>query len=148
MKAWGYWGISVTAVLLLGVGGCIAALNEQPEKIERTRIAGTWTGEGGARVELHANGRFEMSGIPRTAVVFGFTDPPPGDGKLSGSGTWEPVGDRDEVDEIDLSIDAGGSFEDKEFGSLEVAQSGDKPVLYFATDSDRWFGFEIRKTTK
>ncbi|MFF8835667.1 hypothetical protein [Streptomyces sp. NPDC015130] len=136
----------MTAVFLLGMGGCFAALTERPEKIERTRIAGTWTGDGGARVVLRADGRFEMSGIPRSAVHFAFSDPPSGDGRLSGSGTWEPAHDGDKVDDITLYIAAGGSFTDTQVGSLGVAEGGQDPVLYFSTDIDKWYGFEIRKT--
>ncbi|QES25045.1 hypothetical protein DEJ46_38265 [Streptomyces venezuelae] len=114
--------------------------------MERTRIAGTWTGDDGARVELHTNGRFEMSGIPRSAIVFAFSDPPPGDGKLSGSGTWEPRYPGDKVDEILLYVEAGGSFADTQIANLGVAENGQKPVLYFSTNADEWYGFEIRKT--
>ncbi|WP_329112228.1 hypothetical protein [Streptomyces sp. NBC_01353] len=150
MKSWSFRHkavTTVTAVFLLGMGVCIAGLTEQPESIERTRIAGTWTGDAGARVELHANGRFEMSGIPRSAITFSFIDPPPGDGKLSGSGTWKPARDGDRVDSILLYVDAGGSFsETSETGELGVAESGENPVLYFSTSPDKWYGYEIRKT--
>ncbi|MFE5945604.1 hypothetical protein [Streptomyces sp. NPDC056480] len=129
------------------MGGCLAGISERPERIDRTRIAGTWTGDGGARVELRPDGRFAMSGIPRDAVTFSFIDPPPGDGKISGSGTWKPAVDGDSVDGILLHVDAGGSFSDStETQELRVARSGEKPVLYFATSADEWHGFEIRKT--
>ncbi|MFD4034760.1 hypothetical protein ACFWVP_30710 [Streptomyces sp. NPDC058637] len=150
MKSWSSRRKAVTAVITLAlvtVGGCFAALTERPERIEHARIVGTWTGDDGARVELEADGRFEMTGIPRSAVIFSFIDPPPGDGKLSGSGTWEAVGDSDSVASILLYVDAGGSFSEKtEVEELGVARSGEQPVLYFATLPDKWYGFEIRKT--
>ncbi|MEU6943716.1 hypothetical protein ABZ957_00500 [Streptomyces sp. NPDC046316] len=149
MQSWSFRRKAVTAVaavFLLGLGGCIAGLAEQPESIERAGIAGTWTGDAGARVELHTDGRFEMSGIPRSAITFSFIDPPPGDGKLSGSGTWEPARDGDKVVSILLHVDAGGSFSaNTETQELGVAESGENPVLYFSTSPDEWYGFEIRK---
>ncbi|MER5891813.1 hypothetical protein [Streptomyces sp. NPDC001876] len=137
----------MTALVLVAMGGCFAALSERPERIERARIPGTWGGADGARVDLYPDGRFEMTGIPRSAIHFSFIDPPPGDGKLSGSGTWEPVGDSDSVESILLYVDAGGSYsEETETEELGVAGSGEEPVLFFPTSSDKWYGFEIRKT--
>ncbi|MFF3839874.1 hypothetical protein [Streptomyces sp. NPDC001930] len=149
MKTWSFRRravTAVTAVFLLGMGGCIAGIADRPEAIDRTRIAGTWTGDDGARVELHTNGRFEMSNIPRSAVVFSFGDPPPGDGKLSGSGTWQPGHAGDTVDRILLYVEPGGSFADVQVEALGVAESGEEPVLYFSTSPDEWYGLEIRKT--
>ncbi|MFB7397681.1 hypothetical protein [Streptomyces sp. NPDC056191] len=149
MKTWSFRRRAVTAVsavFLLGMGGCIAGIADRPEEIERTRIAGTWTGDDAARVELHPDGRFEMSGIPRSAVVFSFSDPPPGDGKLSGSGRWQPAHAGDTVDRIILYVEVGGSFADVQVEELGVAESGEDPVLYFSTSPDEWYGFEIRKT--
>ncbi|MFI5768799.1 hypothetical protein ACIA74_09645 [Streptomyces sp. NPDC051658] len=149
MKSWILRHKALTAwtvVVLVAMGGCLAGFAERPERIDRTQIAGTWTGDGGARVELHADGRFEMSGIPRSSITSSFIDPPPGDGRVSGSGTWKPEGDSDSVDSILLSIDAGGSFsEATETEALGVARSGENPVLYFATDVDKWYGYEIHK---
>ncbi|MDT3728973.1 hypothetical protein ROS62_30575, partial [Streptomyces sp. DSM 41972] len=132
-------------------GGCLALLSEQPERIDRSQIVGVWTGSGGARVDLRADGRFEMSGIPRSAIRFSFVDPPPGNGRLSGSGTWEPeqLGsvETDTVEAIDLAIDAGGSFSDRsQMAELRVARSGWDPVLYFAVNVDKWYGFEVSKS--
>ncbi|MCX4731096.1 hypothetical protein [Streptomyces sp. NBC_01363] len=50
------------------------------------------------------------------------------------------------MDSILLSIDAGGSFsEATETEAPGVARSGENPVLYFATDVDKWYGYEIHK---
>ncbi|MFF1506707.1 hypothetical protein [Streptomyces sp. NPDC058326] len=139
----------MTSVFLLTMGGCFAALSEQPESIDRSQVAGTWIGDGGARVELRVDGGFEMSGIPRSALHFSFIDPPPGEGKLSGSGTWElgPHREGDSVENILLYVDTGGSFsDDSEVEELRVAESGEKPVLYFFTSPEKWYGFEVRKT--
>ncbi|MFF0260500.1 hypothetical protein [Streptomyces microflavus] len=139
----------VTALILAALGGCLAMFAVKPELIERTRIVGQWSGSGGARVELREDGRFEMSGIPRSAIVISFADPPPGKGRLSGSGTWEleEPSDRDTVESIRLNVDAVGSFTGgSEIAELRVARGGDKPVLYFATNVDKWYGFEISKT--
>ncbi|MFJ1589909.1 hypothetical protein ACIOD0_06595 [Kitasatospora albolonga] len=143
--------IAMTVPGLFVVGGCLALLSEKPERIDRSQIVGVWTGSGGARVDLRADGRFEMSGIPRSAISFSFFDPPPGNGRLSGSGTWEPeqLGsvDTDTVEGIDLAIDAGGSFsEDSQMAELRVARSGENPVLYFAVNVDKWYGFEVSKS--
>ncbi|MFJ9684997.1 hypothetical protein ACIRRX_04830 [Streptomyces bacillaris] len=143
--------LSMTVLGVLLVGGCVALFSEKPERIDRSQIVGVWTGSGGARVDLRADGRFEMSGIPRSAIDFSFIDPPPGKGRLSGSGTWEPeqLGsvDTDTVESIHLAVDAGGSFSrDSETVELRVARSGEDPVLYFAINVDKWYGFEVSKS--
>ncbi|MFD3515700.1 hypothetical protein [Streptomyces sp. NPDC058657] len=132
---------------LVAVGGCCAMLSERPERIARGRIAGIWIGENGARVVMRVDGRFEMSGIPRSALTPRFSEPPLRGENVSGSGTWTPVGDSGSVTTISLSIAAGGSFaEGTDAEELGVARSGEGPVLYFSTDPDKWYGFELRKT--
>ncbi|MGW7415781.1 hypothetical protein [Streptomyces sp. NPDC054863] len=148
MRSWRFrCGVVLILAGLVAVGGCFAVMSERPERIARAQIVGTWVGEDGARVEMYADGRFEMSGIPRSALTPSFTGPPLGDVIVSGSGTWKPVGESGSVALVSLFIDAGGSFaESTATEELGVARSGEKPALYFATDPDKWYGFEIRKT--
>ncbi|MEU9376130.1 hypothetical protein AB0D94_20465 [Streptomyces sp. NPDC048255] len=133
------------AVLLAGSAGCGGqGSGSAPVRIDTSQVAGAWTGDGGGRVDFRADGRFEMSGIPRDAVVFSFIEPPAGDGKLSGTGTWSTL---DAGTAVELSYDAGGSFsDDSEVGRLGVAGSEDHPELYFSTNSDKEYGYRIRKT--
>ncbi|MGC9442022.1 hypothetical protein [Streptomyces sp. WG5] len=99
-------------------------------------------------MEFTADGRFEMSGIPRSAVEFSFTDPPAGDGALSGEGEWELDGDDGKSGAIELGFDAGGSFsDDSESALLQVKEAGDSPVLYFDTNPDKAYGYEVRRVT-
>ncbi|CAL9458970.1 hypothetical protein SUDANB21_02607 [Streptomyces sp. enrichment culture] len=138
----------VAAVLVLCVIGMFALVrcgaNEGGELSSR-QVVGVWTGSDGGRVEFRADGRFEMSGIPRSAVVFAFVDPPPGEGKLSGGGEWE-LADGDRSGTIELGFDAGGSFpDDSQSALLEVKEAGDRPVLYFAVDPDKAYGYEVRR---
>ncbi|MGV9287857.1 hypothetical protein [Streptomyces sp. NPDC003719] len=99
-------------------------------------------------MEFGADGRFEMTGIPRDAVVFSFSDPPPGDGRLSGAGEWELDGGGTSGT-VELGFDAGGSFSgDGESTLLQVKEAGDRPVLYFDTDADKAYGYEVRRVAQ
>lgn len=115
-------------------------------ELDTKQVAGVWTGSGGGRVEFRSNGRFAMSGIPRSAVVFGFSTPPPGDSPLSGQGTWELEGSSGRGNSIQLRFQAGGSFpDDSESGLLRVEKADDHPTLYFDSDSDKAYGYEIQR---
>ncbi|WP_158973233.1 hypothetical protein [Streptomyces griseus] len=137
------------AVPVLLLGG-LFALNgcggDTADELGSTEVSGVWKGSGGGRVEFGDDGRFEMSGIPRGAIEFGFSDPPPGNGRLSGRGEWSLVGDDDRSDGIELRFDAAGSFsDDSESTLLRVEEAGDHPTLYFDTDADKAYGYEVRR---
>ncbi|MFJ1730856.1 hypothetical protein [Streptomyces sp. NPDC088254] len=139
------------AVPVLLLGGLFALDSCEAGKageLSSAQVDGVWKGSGGGRVEFDDDGRFEMSGIPRNAIEFGFTDPPPGNGRLSGRGEWSLVGDDDRSSTIELRFDAAGSFsEDSEYTLLQVEEAGDHPTLYFDTDADKWYGYEVRRET-
>ncbi|CAL9521153.1 hypothetical protein [Streptomyces sp. enrichment culture] len=139
---------TVVAVLGLCVIGLFALVRcgaDEGGELSSRQVVGVWTGGGGGRVEFRADGRFEMSGIPRSAVVFAFADPPPGEGKLSGGGEWE-LADGDKSGTVELGFRAGGSFpDDSQSALLEVKETGDRPVLYFAVDPDKEYGYEVRR---
>lgn len=128
-----------TLGVALAVSGCDAAGSPS---VDASQVPGVWTGDGGGMVEFMADGRFTMTGVPRDAVVFSFSEPPPGDGGLSGAGKWviDPADDA-----VELSIEAGGSFRDGEIASLKVAEGEGPQVLYFETNSEKAYGYEIRK---
>ncbi|MFI8997863.1 hypothetical protein [Streptomyces sp. NPDC053542] len=114
--------------------------------LDSAQIVGTWRGEGGARVEFHKEGTFEMTSVPRSAVDDGAMDLPPGKGKLSGRGTWDMRdGDR-RTGSIALHFDAAESFSaGTEVALLEVQQAGDSPQMYFDVNPDKHYGYEIRR---
>ncbi|CAL9477299.1 hypothetical protein SUDANB15_02945 [Streptomyces sp. enrichment culture] len=139
---------TVAAVLvpsLIGLFALVRCGANEGGELSPAQVTGVWTGADGGRVEFGADERFEMSGIPRSAVVFAFTDPPPGEGKLSGGGEWE-LADGDRSGTVELGFDAGGSFsDDSQSALLEVKETGDRPVLYFAVDPDKEYGYEVRR---
>ncbi|MFJ4824894.1 hypothetical protein ACIP5L_16625 [Streptomyces bacillaris] len=100
-----------------------------------------WKADDGGQIEFTSDGRFEMSGITRSAVVYSFSEPPPGEGPLAGAGTWELENRRN----IEVMYEKGGSFSYAESGEIAIAESGKNPVLYFSTNSDKGYGYEIRK---
>ncbi|MEW9511974.1 hypothetical protein [Streptomyces bacillaris] len=131
---------TVLAVALLGGGtGCTGP----DHTIERAQVVGIWKADDGGRIEFTADGRFAMSGIHREAETFSFSDPPPAGERLTGAGTWELEHQRF----IELSYEKGGSFSDTETGSMGIAETGKDPVLYFSTDSDKEYGYEVRKVS-
>ncbi|GAA3128900.1 hypothetical protein [Streptomyces echinatus] len=142
----GATAVTVFAVLgtALLLGGCAG---DGRDKLAPRQVAGVWEGSGGGRVEFQSDGSFRMSGIPRGAIEFGFSKPPPGNGRLSGRGNWELEGDTRRSDSIELRFAAGGSFrDDSESTLLQVAKGGDHPSLYFDTNSDKGYGYEVRRT--
>ncbi|WDG31472.1 hypothetical protein N7925_25715 [Streptomyces sp. CA-278952] len=63
---------------------------------------------------------------------------------MSGAGTWR----QDDVaeDSLQLMIEAGGSFPtDEEVATLMVAGDGPPQVLFFSTNVDKPYGYEIKK---
>ncbi|MFB8353344.1 hypothetical protein [Streptomyces niveus] len=130
---------ALTAVML-GAAGCVS----ESERVESAQIPGVWSGADGGRVEFGDDGRFELSGIPRDAVVFSFIDPPPNGQKVSGQGTWSVKG---KGSIVELIYDSRGSFaEGGEAGSLSVADSEEPLTLYFSTNSEHEYGYEIQKS--
>ena len=124
----------------------LQACEAERETLDSKQVVGVWEGSGGGRVQFHENGRFEMSGIPRNALAFSFVDPPPGKGKISGEGTWELEGGRDQGGSIELLIAKGGSFsDDSESALLQIQRGGDKPEMYFDADPDKEYGYEVRR---
>ncbi|MEV6119340.1 MULTISPECIES: hypothetical protein [unclassified Streptomyces] len=135
-------------LVLLGVSALAGCGPDEGAELGSGQLTGVWQGTGGGTVRFGADGRFEMSGIPRSAVVFSFSDPPPGDGRLSGAGEWELAGGDGTSGTIELGFDAGGSFaDDSEATVLQVKEAGDRPVLYFDTDADEAYGYEVRRVT-
>ncbi|PSM38354.1 hypothetical protein C6Y14_37135 [Streptomyces dioscori] len=124
----------------------LQACEAESEMLDSGQVVGVWEGSGGGRVQFHENGRFEMSGIPRNAVALGFVDPAPGEEKISGEGTWELEGGRDQGGSIELPIDKGGSFSDDSGSALlQIQRGGDEPEMYFDTDPDKEYGYEVRR---
>jgi hypothetical protein len=137
---------AVAVLLFIGLfalQGCGAG---EEAELTSAQVAGVWKGSGGGRVEFGDDGRFEMAGIPRSAIEFSFIDPPPGNGRLSGRGEWNLRGDDDRSGTIELLFDAAGSFsQDTESTLLQVEKAGDSPTLYFDTDPDEGYGYEVRR---
>ncbi|MET9054023.1 hypothetical protein ABZW50_23045 [Streptomyces bacillaris] len=132
---------SLVLGLAFALGGCSAA---GTTAVDTAGLPGVWTGSGGGRVDFHADGRFSMKGIPAESIGFAFGEPPDED-RVAGSGTWEQ--DTDE-DRLNLMIDAGGSFTDaKQMAVLMVAEDGPPQVLFFSTNVDKPYGYEIRKNS-
>ncbi|MDW4897309.1 hypothetical protein ACFXOL_29320 [Streptomyces californicus] len=132
---------SLALVLASALSGCSTA-DTTPVDIDG--LPGVWTGRGGGRVEFHADGRFSMKGIPTESIGFAFSEPPDED-RVAGSGTWERVPDEDQVQ---LMIDAGGSFADAaQVAVLMVAEDGPPQVLFFSTNVDKPYGYEIRRNS-
>ncbi|MFI0168540.1 hypothetical protein ACH4PW_27485 [Streptomyces sp. NPDC017082] len=134
--------LSVLGAALL-LGSCAGGGRD---KLAARQVAGVWQGSDGGRVEFHDDGTFRMSGIPRSAVEFGFGKPTTGTGRLSGRGDWELEGNTGRSDSIELRFSAGGSFrDDSESTLLQVTKSGDHPVLYFDINPDKGYGYEVRR---
>ncbi|WP_432056261.1 hypothetical protein [Streptomyces sp. bgisy022] len=132
--------LALSPVALFALDGCGA-----PEggELSGAQVVGVWSGEGGATLEFGAGGRFEMTRIPREAIPF--SDSLPGDGRLSGSGAWT-LADSDRSGTIELVIDPGGSFADEGATALlQVKEAGKHPVMYFDTNPDRAYGYEVRR---
>lgn len=141
-------GLSVALPLLLvGSLSAVQGCGEQEDAALRSaQVAGAWEGSGGGRIEFDADGTFDMSGIPRSAIVFSFVAPPPGKGRISGTGAWELGGEEESSGVVELRFDAGESFlDDGEFAMLRVDRGGENPELYFDTDPDKAYGYEVRR---
>ncbi|MFJ9889560.1 hypothetical protein ACIQRW_27405 [Streptomyces sp. NPDC091287] len=123
------------------LGGCSTAGTSD---VDTDGLPGVWTGSGGGRVEFHADGRFSMKGIPAASIAFTWSEPLNGATRVSGAGTWR----QDDVaeDSLQLMIEAGGSFPtDEEVATLMVAEDGPPQVLFFSTNVDKPYGYEIEK---
>ncbi|MFH9263951.1 hypothetical protein ACH4KN_06745 [Streptomyces sp. NPDC017546] len=132
--------IFVALGLAVTLSGCSTA---GTTAVDPDGLPGVWTGSGGGRVEFQADGRFSMKGIPTESVGFAFGEPPTED-RVAGSGTWN-VDDSDE-DRLQLRIDAGGSFADADqMAVLMVAEDGPPQVLFFSTNVDKPYGYELKK---
>ncbi|MCW8097788.1 hypothetical protein [Streptomyces tauricus] len=125
----------------------LQACEAEGEKLDSDQIVGAWKGSGAGRIRFHENGRFEMTGIPRDAIAFSFIDPPPGKGRIAGEGTWQLEGGRDQGAALELLIDKGGSFSNaSETALLQLQQGGENPRMYFDTNPDKEYGYEVRRT--
>ncbi|MFF6780674.1 hypothetical protein [Streptomyces sp. NPDC012510] len=135
-------------VLILVVLFALEAGENDEKALSSAQVVGVWKGSGAGRIEFLQGGRFEMTGIPRSAVVFSFTDPPPGNGGLSGSGEWNLKGDTGKSGTVELRFDATDSFSDGSASALlQVQRTGDQPELYFDTNVDKRYGYEMRRIT-
>ncbi|MEV8445686.1 hypothetical protein [Streptomyces parvus] len=133
--------ISLALGLAVVLSGCSTA---GTTAVDTDGLPGVWTGSGGGRVEFHADGRFSMKGIPAESVDFTWSEQRNGATRVSGAGTWQQQ-DIDE-DSLQLMFDAGGSFPtDEEVATLMVAEDGPPQVLYFSTNVDKPYGYEIEK---
>ncbi|MFI7234417.1 hypothetical protein [Streptomyces cyaneofuscatus] len=131
--------MSLALGLALSLGGCS---NAGTTAVDTAGLPGVWTGSGGGRVEFHADGRFSMERIPTESIGFAFGEPPAED-RVAGAGTWERETDEDR---LNLMIDAGGSFADADqIAVLMVAEDGPPQVLFFSTNVDKPYGYEIEK---
>lgn len=136
---------AVAVLLVIGLFALDSCGAGEGVELTSAQVAGVWKGSGGGRVEFGDDGRFEMSGIPRSAIEFSFIDPPPGNGRLSGRGEWSLMGDDDRSGTIELFFDAADSFSDTESTLLQVEKGGDSPTLYFDTNPDKGYGYEVRR---
>ncbi|MFF9077843.1 hypothetical protein ACF1BP_34865 [Streptomyces sp. NPDC014735] len=115
----------VALFVMQGCGGKSSELRSE-------EVVGVWKGSGGRRIEFRADGTFDMSGIPRSAVEFSFSTPPPGKGSLSGRGRWDLEGQRDPSSGVELRFVEGGSFaDDAGFALLRPVRNRDEPEMYF-----------------
>ncbi|MET9562580.1 hypothetical protein [Streptomyces tauricus] len=125
----------------------LEACEAERATLDSDQIVGVWKGPGGGRIQFHENGRFEMSGIPRNAMALSFADPPPEKGRIAGEGTWQLEGGRDQGAALELLIDKGESFANtSETVLLQLQQGGENPRMYFDTNPDKEYGYEVRRT--
>ncbi|MFE9169557.1 hypothetical protein ACFYNZ_08515 [Streptomyces kebangsaanensis] len=126
----------------------LTACDPEQVPLRKTDVVGSWhSDDGRGRVDFHADGRFEMSGIPRSAIGFGFDEAPPGKGPLSGKGTWEFAYDEPSTG-IQLRIEVAGSFFGPEIASLESIKEDGRTKMYFSVDVDKMYGYEIRRVSE
>ncbi|MFE2935065.1 hypothetical protein [Streptomyces sp. NPDC059221] len=109
-------------------------------ELRSEEVVGVWKGSGGGRIEFRADGTFDMSGIPRSAVELSSSTPPSGKGSLSGRGEWEMEWHRDPSSGVEISFADG-----TESALLEVAGNGDEPEMYFELDVDTDRGYRVRR---
>ncbi|MER6528020.1 hypothetical protein [Streptomyces sp. NPDC001508] len=55
------------------------------------------------------------------------------------------MGDDDRSGAIEVFFDAAGSFSDTESTLLQVEKVGDSPTLYFDTNPDKGYGYEVHR---
>ncbi|MFD1830566.1 hypothetical protein ACFSJS_12920 [Streptomyces desertarenae] len=135
-------------LVFLAAFALLAAFDPEQALLKKADVVGSWRSDDGrGRVDFHADGRFEMSGIPRSAIVFSFNDPPPGKGPISGKGTWEFAYDEPSTG-IHLHIDAAGSFFDAEVASLESIKEDGRTKMYFSVNVDKMYGYEIQRVSE
>ncbi|MFF3627944.1 hypothetical protein [Streptomyces sp. NPDC002164] len=129
-------------VALFVMQGC----EEESPELRSEEVVGVWKGSDGGRIEFRADGTFDMSGIPRSAVKPSFSTLPPGKGSLSGRGKWDMEWQRDPGSGIELRFAEGGSFTDEGgFALLRAARGGDEPEVYFEGDPDTEDGYRVRR---
>ncbi|WP_410536815.1 hypothetical protein [Streptomyces sp. KL2] len=140
--------VAALPLVFLAVFALLVAFDPEQVPLGKADVVGSWRGDDGrGRVDFHADGRFEMSGIPRSAIDSGFNEAPPGRGPLSGEGTWEFAYDEPSTG-IHLRIEAGGSFSDPEIASLESIEEDGRTRMYFSVNVDKMYGYEIRRVSK
>ncbi|WFB11352.1 hypothetical protein LRS74_33220 [Streptomyces sp. LX-29] len=125
--------------VLMSLVGC----SPQTAELTKEEVVGVWRGQDQGRVEFRNDGGFELSGTPRSAMVFSFSRPLPGD--IAGSGTWN-FDDGEPSSSITLRFDKGGSFPDNsEVELLTITHGGEHPTAYFDIDVDKAYGYEVRR---
>lgn len=143
------WRAAIGLVLSGTAAVSLAGCGSGPEPLSADQVVGTWRGDSGGRVTFFDDGRFEMSGIPRDAIVFSFSKPPAGEDSLTGAGTWRLQGEGRRSSSLELVTDTTGSFVNGEVAmSLELSEGGAHPVFYFETDVDEGYGYEVRRTSR
>ncbi|MEK8142791.1 hypothetical protein NKH18_12990 [Streptomyces sp. M10(2022)] len=134
-------------LLLIGFLFVVQGAGQNPE-LESEQVVGVWEGSGGGQIVFHTNGTFEMARIPRSAIVFSFVDAPPGKAGCPG-GAWELDGEGDTSGAVELHFDTGGAFsDDGESALLQVDRGGDEPEMYFDTNVDKGYGYEVRRVER
>ncbi|MFE7429504.1 hypothetical protein [Streptomyces sp. NPDC057545] len=129
----------VALFVMQGCGG------KSPE-LRSEEVLGAWKGSGGGRIGFREDGTFDMSGIPRSAVEYSFSTPPPGKGSFSGRGRWDLEGQRDPISGVELRFVEGGSFaDDVGFALLRPVRSRDEPEMYFDVNPDTEDGYRVRR---
>ncbi|MFF2895207.1 hypothetical protein [Streptomyces sp. NPDC057966] len=137
--------MAVAVLLFIALFVMQGCEGRSPE-LRSEEVVGVWKGSGGGRIEFRADGTFDMSGIPRSAVEPAFATLPPGKGSLSGKGKWYMEGQRDPGSGVALSISKGGSFTDDTGAAvLRAARNGDEPEVYFEGDPDTDRGYRVRR---
>ncbi|MFF3731493.1 hypothetical protein ACFYXM_14520 [Streptomyces sp. NPDC002476] len=127
---------SLLFIILFVMQGCEGG---SPE-LRSEEVVGVWKGSGGGRIEFRADGTFDMSGIPRSAIELSSSTTQPGKGSLSGRGEWEMEWDRDPSSGVEISFADG-----TESALLEITRIGDEPEMYFELNVDTDRGYRVRR---